>query len=98
MSLLSSLKKKYAIYTYYSPLQVLTREEAIVFHLINVSILSIGFYWTITIFPSIITHGIEKLFYYFTGKLVSLNKLEGMMITKQLLNKYTGSGQTVAFK
>ena len=90
MSLLSSLKKKYAMYIYYSPLQVMTREEAIVFHLVNFGILAIGFYWTITIFPSLITHGIEKLFYYFTGKLVSLNKLEGMLLTKDLVNRYTG--------
>ncbi|KAK6203397.1 uncharacterized protein RJT21DRAFT_26999 [Scheffersomyces amazonensis] len=66
-------QKLYYAYIYNSPIPVLSSGEVYVFNICNLILLLIGLYYLVFIFPPILIHSLESLYYYLTGNFIQLN-------------------------
>ncbi|KAG2731353.1 hypothetical protein G9P44_005769 [Scheffersomyces stipitis] len=77
MFIVSSATRKidqlYRLYYYNSPIPVMTNGETVIFNSINFCLLLVGLYYVVHVLPSIVVHSFEKMYYYLTGNLVSVN-------------------------
>ncbi|KAK6458253.1 uncharacterized protein RJT20DRAFT_30006 [Scheffersomyces xylosifermentans] len=67
------VQKLYYFYYFNTPLPILSYGEAFFFILFNLCLLLIGLYYFVYILPCLIVHAMERVYFYLTGNVVSLN-------------------------